>query len=59
MRIGLIILESKIIVVADTADAMPSHRPYPTPLGINVALDEIQTFKGLLFDSDGVNAGQK
>ncbi|HHF7349763.1 TPA: hypothetical protein ACPSKE_002977 [Legionella feeleii] len=58
MRIGLIILESKIIVVADTADAMPSHRPYP-PVGIKVALDEIQTFKGVLFDSDGVNAGQK
>lgn len=54
-----ILLEAKIIAVADTVDAMSSHRPYRPALGINAALDEIQKFKGILFDSDVVNACQK
>ncbi|WP_262337391.1 HD domain-containing phosphohydrolase [Legionella genomosp. 1] len=54
-----ILLESKIIAVADTVDAMSSHRPYRPALGINAALDEIQKFKGVLFDPSVVNACQK
>jgi PAS domain S-box-containing protein len=54
-----ITLESKIIAVADTVDAMSSHRPYRPALGINAALDEIHKFKGVLFDSNVVNACQK
>lgn len=54
-----ILLESKIIAVADTVDAMSSYRPYRPALGINAALDEIQKFKGVLFDHDVVDACQK
>jgi PAS domain S-box-containing protein len=54
-----ITLEAKIIAVADTVDAMSSHRPYRPALGINAALDEIHKFSGVLFDTDVVNACQK
>lgn len=54
-----IALESKIIAVADTIDAMSSHRPYRPALGINAALDEIHRYRGVLFDPDVVTACQK
>lgn len=54
-----ITLEAKIIAVADTVDSMSSHRPYRPALGINAALDQIQKFSGVLFDSEVVNACQK
>ena len=46
-----IILEAKILMVADVVEAMASHRPYRPSCGIDAALDEI-TFKGgLLYDA--------
>jgi len=36
-----ILLEAKIICVADVVEAMSSHRPYRPALGINKALEEI------------------
>ncbi len=41
-----ILLESKIIAVADTVEAMTTDRPYRPGLGIDKALDEIQKNQG-------------
>ena len=51
-----IILESRILAVADVVEAMTSHRPYRPALGIDVALEEIQLHKGIKYDADVVNA---
>jgi PAS domain S-box-containing protein len=45
-----ILLESKIIAVADVAEAMASHRPYRPALGIEVALEEIEKNMGTFYD---------
>ncbi len=45
-----IILESKILAVADVVEAMTSHRPYRPALGIDAALNEIEVNKGTKFD---------
>ncbi len=44
-----ILLEAKIIGVADVVEAMASHRPYRPALGIEKALEEISQKKGLLY----------
>ncbi len=51
-----IIIESKIIAVADVVEAMASRRPYRTGLGLDAALTEIKENRGRLFDSDIVDA---
>lgn len=51
-----ILLESRIIAVADTVEAMASHRPYRAALGTTVALEEIHNKKGIFFDSTVVDA---
>jgi PAS domain S-box-containing protein/putative nucleotidyltransferase with HDIG domain len=51
-----ILLEARIIAVADTIEAMTSHRPYRPALGIDAALAEIQAGAGRLFDADVVQA---
>lgn len=51
-----IILEAKILTVADVVEAMASHRPYRPALGIDRALEEISQKKGVLYDSDVVDA---
>ncbi len=51
-----ILLEAKIIAVADTVEAMTSHRPYRPALGIKIALEEITTNRGKYFDSNVVDA---
>jgi len=45
-----ILLESKILAVADVTEAIATHRPYRPALGIDVALDEIAKNKGKLYD---------
>ncbi len=50
-----ILLEARIIAVADTVEAMASHRPYRPALGIEKALAEIMKFKGILYDSEVVD----
>lgn len=40
-----ILLEARILCVADVVEAMASHRPYRAALGIDVALDEIKKIK--------------
>jgi len=51
-----IILESRILAVADVVEAMSSARPYRPALKIEEALEEISSKKGLLYDADVVNA---
>jgi len=45
-----ILIESRILAVADVVEAMASHRPYRPTLGIEAALEEIEKNKGILYD---------
>jgi PAS domain S-box-containing protein/putative nucleotidyltransferase with HDIG domain len=45
-----IMLEARIIAVADVVEAIASHRPYRQALGIDKALHEISENKGILYD---------
>jgi len=49
------LLEAKIIAVADVLEAMMSHRPYRASLGIDAALKEIEVGKGRLYAPDVVD----
>lgn len=51
-----ILLEAKVIAVADVVEAMASHRPYRPALGIDKALEEISRGRGILYDADVVDA---
>jgi len=51
-----ILLEAKIICLADVVEAMASHRPYRPARGIDAALEEIKRQRGILFDEDVVDA---
>ncbi len=46
-----IILESRILAVADVVEAMTSHRPYRPALGIEAALQEIESGRGERYDA--------
>ncbi len=45
-----ILMEARIIAVADVVEAMGSHRPYRPTLGIEAALEEIEKNKGIFYD---------
>ncbi|HDR15648.1 MAG TPA: response regulator [Desulfobacteraceae bacterium] len=51
-----IILEARILAVADVVEAMASHRPYRSALGIEKALEEISENRGCLYDEAAVDA---
>lgn len=51
-----ILLESRILAVADVVEAMCSHRPYRPALGSETALEEIRTNRGSLYDAAAVDA---
>jgi len=51
-----ILPEARILAVADTVEAMASHRPYRAALGIDVALEEIETHRGTRYEPDVVDA---
>ncbi|MEA4924519.1 MAG: PAS domain S-box protein [Syntrophomonadaceae bacterium] len=50
------LLEARIMAVADVVVAMASHRPYRPALGINIALEEISNNRGTLYDPEVVDA---
>jgi PAS domain S-box-containing protein len=54
-----IMLEARILAVADVVEAMASHRPYRPALGIKLALEEITKNKGALYDPAVVDACNK
>ena len=50
-----IMLEARILAVADVVEAMASHRPYRPALGIERAIEEITKKRGILYDPDVVD----
>ncbi|MEA1935380.1 MAG: response regulator [Thermodesulfobacteriota bacterium] len=51
-----ILLEARILGVADVVEAMSSHRPYRPAFSIDKALEEISQNKGILYDPEVVDA---
>ena len=49
-----ILIESRIIAVADVVEAMASHRPYRAALGIDLALKEIERGSGIIYEPEVV-----
>jgi HD-GYP domain-containing protein (c-di-GMP phosphodiesterase class II) len=49
-------LGARIIAVADTVEAMSSHRPYRPALGVDAAVEEIVNGRGRLFEPVVVDA---
>jgi PAS domain S-box-containing protein len=45
-----ILMEARIMAVADVVEAMASHRPYRAGLGIDAALSEIEKNRGIFYD---------
>jgi len=51
-----IMLEAKILSVADVVEAMITNRPYRISPGVDEALDEIRKYKGIKYESCVVDA---
>ncbi|HOO50828.1 MAG TPA: PAS domain S-box protein, partial [Alphaproteobacteria bacterium] len=51
-----LLTESKILAVADVIEAMASYRPYRSGGGIDIALNEIQNNRDILYDSKVTDA---
>jgi PAS domain S-box-containing protein/putative nucleotidyltransferase with HDIG domain len=51
-----LLIESRILAVADVVEAMSSHRPYRPGLGLEPALTEIESKRGTAFDARAVDA---
>ncbi len=51
-----IVLEARILAVADVVEAMSSHRPYRPALGTDRALEEINLNRSKLYDPNVVDA---
>ena len=51
-----ILLEARVLAVADVVEAMSSHRPYRPALGMDKALEEILRNRGILYDPHVVDA---
>ena len=51
-----ILLEARILAVADVIEAMSTHRPYRPSLGLHQAVAELVQNKGILYDPDVVDA---
>ncbi len=56
LKMDSILLEARILAVADVVEAMMTHRPYRPAWGVDVALKEIIANKGILYASDVVEA---
>jgi putative nucleotidyltransferase with HDIG domain len=50
-----ILLEARILAVADCVEAIDSHRPYRPALGMSAALEEISMNRGTLYDAQVVD----
>jgi putative nucleotidyltransferase with HDIG domain len=51
-----IVLEARILAVADVVDGMSTHRPYRPALGLQAALQEIERMRGRWLDAQAVDA---
>jgi len=50
------LLDARVLAVADVLEAMVSHRPYRPGHALSAALREIETNKGTLYEPDAVEA---
>ena len=53
---GAICIEARVLAVADTAEAISSHRPYRAALGTDHALDVLKAGRGVLYCEACVDA---
>lgn len=51
-----ILMEAKILCVADVVEAIIAHRPYRPSLGVEYAMNEIQKYASIYYDPDVVKA---
>jgi PAS domain S-box-containing protein len=51
-----ILMEARIMAVADVVESMASHRPYRPALGIDAALEEIEKNRGTIYDDAAADA---
>lgn len=51
-----ILMEARIMAVADVVESMSSYRPYRSALGIDAALEEIENNRGTLYDKNVADA---
>ena len=51
-----ILLEARVIAVADVVEAMLSDRPHRPAPGVDAAMNEIKAGKGTLYDANAVDA---
>jgi PAS domain S-box-containing protein/putative nucleotidyltransferase with HDIG domain len=51
-----IVMEARILTVADVLEAINSHRPYRAALGMTVALEELNQYAGTYYDPEVVAA---
>jgi PAS domain S-box-containing protein len=51
-----ILIEARILTIADVVEAMASHRPYRPSRGIAATLEEIEMNRGILYDSTAADA---
>jgi PAS domain S-box-containing protein/putative nucleotidyltransferase with HDIG domain len=56
LQVGEILLEARILGVADVVEAMASYRPYRPALGLDAAFAEIEGGKNILYDPDVVKS---
>ncbi|MBS3819557.1 GAF domain-containing protein [bacterium] len=56
LKNGQILIEARVLGVADVVEAMSSHRPYRPARGKKKALEEIKKNKGTLFEPQAVDA---
>jgi len=54
-----ILLEARVLGVADVVEAMASHRPYRPAHPVNDVLNEIIKNRGILYDEDVVDASER
>jgi len=59
LKNGEILMEARILAVADVIEAMANDRPYRQSLGLDIALEEIEDNKGILYDPDVVENAVK
>ncbi len=56
IREDKLLIEARILGVADVVEAMSSHRPYRVAPGVDKALEEISRNSGILYDPDVAHA---
>ena len=55
MKGEAVMLEARILAVADVVEAISSHRPYRPALGLDKALEDITQGRGTLYDPEVVD----